>query len=182
MQLYIKETDIEEFHKYMLVLISARDEPIKGMIKLQKIMYVLYNIFDEIKDNCTFDLHYYGPYSEIIELELEYLEQIRLVTNDNNRIQLTDEGIKYTNNIIKTMDKKTLSILNEYKRLFNDMTKKELLTYIYLAYPESTNNSDMYEIIKPDMEKYIISLIKKDKITPSRTAELLGDDSILKDY
>ena len=176
MQYKIKGSDIEEFHKYMLVLIGTRNEPIKGKTKFQKMMFVLSHIFDEIKDQTDFDSDYYGPYSEIVESELEYLEQISLVTERNNRIRLTDKGEKYAKQIVESMDKRTLSILNEHKEFFNDMTKNELLTYIYLAYPETTSGSVVYEPLKPNMEKHVISLIKKEKITPQRAAELLDKE------
>ena len=79
--------NIDEYHKYILLLIAARDEPIKGKIKFQKIMFRLSFIFDEIKPR-DFNNEYYGPYSVTANSKLEYLKQTELVIQDHNRIYL----------------------------------------------------------------------------------------------
>ena len=165
--------NIDEYHKYILLLVAARDEPIKGKIKFQKIMFTLSFIFDVLKTNRDFDDDYYGPYSKTADSKLEYLEQTELVIQNHNRIYLTEEGDEYVQDIVKSMDKRTISIINEHKRFLNDMTINEMLTYIYTAYPETIEGSSTYDKIKPNIERYVISLIKKDKITPRRAGKLL---------
>ena len=75
---------------------------------------------------------------------------------------LTEEGDECVQDIAKSIDKRTISIINE------------MLTYIYTAYPETIEGSSAYDKIKPNIERYVISLIKKDKITPRLAGELLG--------
>ena len=75
--------------------------------------------------------------------------------------------------MVKHVDQKILKILNEYKKFLNDLTTKELLAYIYSAHPGMTEESIEYENLKPNMEYYILSLIKKQKISTQRAAELL---------
>ena len=68
---------------------------------------------------------------------------------------------------------KIISLLSEYKKFLNDLPVNELLAYIYSAYPNMTEESAKYAAIKQNMEKYIFSLIKKQKISSQRAAELL---------
>ena len=62
------------------------------------------------------------------------------------------------------------------------MTGNELLAYIYSAYPDMTEESVEYENLKPNIEKHILSLIRKQKISSQRAAELLdrSQDYIIK--
>jgi len=62
----------------------------------------------------------------------------------------------------------------EYKKFLNDLTRDELLAYVCSAYPDMTEESVEYENLKPNMENHILSLIKKQKISSQRAAELLN--------
>ena len=84
--------------------------------------------------------------------------------------------------MFKHEDEKILKVLDEYKKILNDMTNNELLAYTYSAYPDMVEESVEYENLKPNMENYILSLIRKQKISSQRAAELLGrsQDYIIK--
>lgn len=69
---------------------------------------------------------------------------------------------------------RTLEVLREYKETFNDMTTDELLAYVYLAHPETASQSAKYAGLKPRMERLMLSLVRKEKISGQRAAELLG--------
>ena len=53
----------EDLHKFLILLDDANDEPIRKKIKLQKMMFLLADTIDEIKDQSSYDADY-GPYSE----------------------------------------------------------------------------------------------------------------------
>ncbi len=55
-----------------------------------------------------------------------------------------------------------------------NLTSKELLAYVYSAYPDMTEESVEYENLKPDMEYHVLSLVKKQKLSAQRAAELLN--------
>ncbi len=174
--------DGDELHKFIILLANASGEPIKGRTKLQKMMYLLSDKIEEIKEQNSYDADNYGPYSEVLDEEEQYLEQIGVLTSSTGEIALTKTGKEIAQELSKHEDEKILKVLDEYKKFLNDMTSNELLAYIYSAYPDMTEESVEYENLKPNMENYILSLIRKQKISSQRAAELLGrsQDYIIK--
>ncbi len=165
--------DVNVLHKFIILLVNANDEPINGRFKLQKIMYVLSDSVDEIKEQCSYEATNYGPYSKILDEEVRYLKQIGVLTEDVGKITLTGMGKKIAHELYKNEDEETRYRLNKHKDFLNDMTKNELLTYIYSAHPDMIKESIEYDNLKPHMEKHVMSLLKKHKISSERAAELL---------
>ena len=174
--------DGDELHKFIILLANANGESIKGRTKLQKMMYLLSDKIEEIKEQSSYDADNYGPYSEVVDEEEQYLEQIGVLTSSPGEIALTETGKEIAQEMSKNEDEKILKVLNEYKKFLNDMTGNELLAYIYSAYPDMTEESVEYENLKPNIEKHILSLIRKQKISSQRAAELLdrSQDYIIK--
>ncbi len=173
----VKEKVLEnndKLQKYIILLAYASDEPIKGQTKLQKMMFLLSDKIDEIKEQGSYDADNYGPYSKVIDQESQYLEKIGVLSISPEEIAVTREGKEIAKEIVKNENKSILRALDEYKEFLNDLTSKELLAYVYLAYPDMTEESIEYENLKPYMEDYILSLIKKQKISAQRAAELLN--------
>ncbi len=163
----------DELQKFLILLANANDEPIMGRLKLQKMMFLLADKIDEIKEQSSYDADNYGPYSEVIDEESRYLEQIGVFSTGPGEIYLTREGKEIAKEFTKKENKKILHILSEYKKFLNDLSSKELLAYVYSAYPDMTEESVEYDNLKPNMENYILSLVKKQKISSQRAAELL---------
>lgn len=181
----IKEKVLEnddELQKFIILLANAEGEPIKGRLKLQKMMFLLSDKIEEIKEQSSYDADNYGPYSEVIDEESQYLEQIGVLSSKRGEIAITKEGKEIAEEIMKNEDKRILTALSEYKKFLNDLTSKELLAYVYSAYPDMTEESIEYENLKPNMENYILALVKKEKISTQRAAELLNksQDYIIK--
>ena len=174
--------DGDELHKFIILLANANGESIKGRLKLQKMMYLLSDKIEEIKEQSSYDADNYGPYSEVVDEEERYLEQIGVLTSSPGEIALTETGKEIAQEMSKNEDEKILKVLDEYKKFLNDMTGNELLAYIYSAYPDMTEESVEYENLKPNIEKHILSLIRKQKISSQRAAELLdrSQDYIIK--
>ncbi len=164
----------DELQILMILLAKANNEPIRGRLKLQKMMYLLADKLDEIKDQSSYDADNYGPYSEVIDQESQYLEDVGVFTTSLGEIDLTKEGKEIANEFVhKAANKELLHLLSDYKKFVNDMKTKELLAYVYSAYPDMTDESVAYEDLKPHMEENILSLVKKEKISSQRAAELL---------
>ena len=174
--------DGDELHKFIILLANANGESIKGRLKLQKMMYLLSDKIEEIKEQSSYDADNYGPYSEVVDEEEQYLEQIGVLTSSPGEIALTKTGKEIAQEMSKNEDEKILKVLNEYKKFLNDMTSNELLAYTYSAYPDMTEESVEYENLKPNIENYILTLIRKQKISSQRAAELLdrSQDYIIK--
>lgn len=174
--------DGDELHKFIILLANASGEPIKGRLKLQKMMYLLSDKIEEIKEQSSYDADNHGPYSKVLDEAEQYLEQIGMLTSSHGEIALTKTGKGIAQELSKDEDEKILKVLDEYKKFLNDMTGNELLAYTYSAYPDMTEESAEYENLKPNMENHILSLIRKQKISSQRAAELLGrsQDYIIK--
>ncbi len=172
----------DELQKFIILLANANDEPIKGRLKLQKMMFLLSDKIDEIKEQCSYDAGNYGPHSEIVDKESQYLEQIGVLSSNPGEITITKVGKELAKEIMKRKDATILKALNGYKEFLNDLTNNELLAYVYSAYPDMIEESIEYENLKPHMENHILSLVKKQKISAQRAAELLNrsQDHIIK--
>ena len=166
--------DGNDLHKFIILLTNANDEPIKGMLKLQKMMYLLSDLMEEVKEQCSYVADNYGPYSKVVAEETRYLEQIGVLTGNVGKIALTQLGKEIAHELYKNEDEELRRVLNEYKDFLNSMTRNELLAYIYSAYPDTAKESIEYENLKPNMEKYIMSMVKKYIISSQRASELLN--------
>lgn len=166
--------EIEEtLHKYLILLAYADDEPIRGRTKLQKIMFLLADKIQDIKDESSYEAYHYGPYSHVIDNELEYLKQIGIFSMGDKIISLTDKGKKIAHQLSKKEDAMIIRDCSEYKKFANDLSSNELLTYVYLQHPDMASKSIVLDKIAPDKERYVFSLIKKEKISSQKAAELL---------
>ena len=166
--------DDNELQKFIILLASAAGgKPIRGNTKLQKILFLLSNSIDDIREYGDFDAYLYGPYSETIDQELQYLGQIGVLSNTRGEIALTETGKEIAKDMTKNTASVVLKALVKYKEIFNDLTNKELLAYVYSAYPDMAKESVEYENLRPNMEDHIMSLVKKHKISAQRAAELI---------
>lgn len=173
MDLKEKMDNMDDLHKYLILLVASNDEPINGRTKLQRMMYLLANKIQSIKEQTSYDSDYCGPYSEIVDTESHYLQEIEILYDKSNRIFLTEIGKEIVKELLKKTDKDIIRALNGYKKFLNDLTSKELLAFMYSAYPSTVDESIECQNIKQEMEPLIISLVEKEKISSQRAAELL---------
>lgn len=166
--------DCDELQKFIILSVDANREPIRGRIKLQKMMFMLSNIIPEVAEQGSYDADNFGPYSEVVNSELEYLENVGVLLSGRSEIATTDVGREIAEDLARGEDKDRLSVLRSYKDFLNDLPSKELLAYIYSAHPDMTSESMVVEEIKPDMERHLLSLVRKQKISSQRAAELLN--------
>ena len=169
--------NLDELQSLMILLAYAdNDVPIKGKLKLQKMMYLLSDRIDSIREQSDYGPDLLGPYSEIIAEESQYLQDIGVFTANENSISLTDEGREIAEILQKKEPKQVLNYLDDYKQFLNDLSNKELLCYVYSAYPEMTEESVEYNRLLPIMEDTLLNLVKKQKISLERASELLDKD------
>ena len=163
-----------ELGRFIILLANANDEPIRGRMKLQKMMCFLSRKVGEVKGQSGYGADRYGPYSETVDREERHLERTGVLACDNSgNIALTETGKEMAWELSKNEDRDTLESLDDYKEFLNDLTGEELLAYVYSAHPDMVEESAEYENLKPHMERHVMSLIKKQKISAERGAELL---------
>ena len=176
--------EISELEKNILLLVCVDDIPIQDRKKLQILIYMLGDAYKEIRESSNFVIKDDGPYSEILENDLEHLIQIKLVNEKDGIIGLTKRGQDIAKNIEKEKgaikDKETIfdiripKVFSDYKDLINDMTIPELLSYMYSEYPYIAKGSRTFEKLKPDIEEHIFSLFEKEKFSMGVAAKFLN--------
>ena len=161
--------------KYIVLLAGAdAGTPIRGRTRLQKMMFMASKSDDRLDWECSFGLDNYGPYSDVVNGELEYLVNIGVLRVINDGISITGAGRRIAGKMSKACSADACLMIRNVKRFLNDMTPRELLGYIYAAYPETASESAEYERIKPQIESIMVALIRKEKITSGHAAGILG--------
>jgi len=164
-------TDVEIL---MLVLLFVNNaEAIKGRLWLQKIMYLITKNIDEIQD--IFDGYYIGPFSEDVEIALEqFIGSNYIEISNNYKISLTEYGINTVKEIINSVPEEKLELVKDMKTFLNDMTRDELIAFIYSTFPESAKESDIKEQFENNRYEASISLLKKNKVSLEKASEIAG--------
>lgn len=166
--------DLDELQSLMILLAHAdSDSPIKGKLKLQKIMFLLADKIDQIRELSSYEPDMLGPYSETIDEEAEYLKSIGVFTATDGSISLTRDGKDIAKELEKKEKTHVMKYLDDFKQFLNDMTSDELLCYVYSAYPKMIGESVKYKQLVPKMEDTLLHLVQKHKISLERAAELL---------
>ena len=164
-----------EIQEYVILLAHANSaEPVNGHTKLQKIMFVISDMLGKA-DEYNFESDNYGPYSETVTEEAHGLVDVGVLYG-GNKISLTDIGCRLAEKIARTKDERVVKAIARHKEMFNDMTTKELLSYVYATYPAMTTRSLVCRDIERNMEKHVMSMLRKEKITLARASELIGTD------
>jgi predicted HTH domain antitoxin len=167
------EKSLNKMKVLMLLLLDSREaEPVRGKLSLQKQMFVLAKNLG-IEDEALFEPHHYGPYSEVLDADLEQLTLMNLVQVDSN-IRITDEGRRVAEEIKKRVEEEKLKLIDEVKEWLNDLNEEELMALVYFTFPEmATASRKLNEIIKKRTE-LAISLYSKGKVSLEKAAEIAG--------
>ena len=165
--------------KFILLLLGAKNsESIPGPTHLQKEMYVLQNLFTELADETDYEPYFLGPYSEIVANEAEHLNDSDLIRAEPGKFELTSDGKKVFDILKNKSNKEKIQKIEEFKDLFNDLTKDELLAFIYFSYPSQNKlekESIKYADLLQKRRKIAISLYQKDKISAQKAAQIAGE-------
>ena len=165
--------------KFILLLLGAKNsESIPGPMHLQKETYVLQNLFTELADETDYEPYFLGPYSEIVANEAEHLKDSDLIRAEPGKFELTSDGKKVFDILKNKSNKEKIQKIEEFKELFNDLTRDELLAFIYFSYPsqnELEKESIEYAVLLQKRRKVAISLYPKDKISAQKAAQIAGE-------
>ncbi|MHA1228199.1 MAG: UPF0175 family protein [Candidatus Hodarchaeales archaeon] len=166
-------TSLNEEEKIILFILGAlKNTPINNKTKLQKILFLISNVFPEYQDLIEFEPHLFGPYSEDIEVITEDLVRLGLIETKGRKYTLTQNGYK----IFKQLrpKKELLEVIEDFKEFLNDLTQDELLTFIYVTYPDFIDEAVKWEELKKKRIDVAISLLRKQKISFTKAIEISG--------
>jgi len=160
--------------KYLILLLGALNfKPLRGKTWLQKEMFLLSRNIENLRDEIYFEPHHYGPYSELLDQELENLEILGIVEL-NDKIKLTDVGRKVYTHLVSKLSPDELELIREIRSELDDLTEEELLALIYFSYPKMTKESRVLDRILKNREKIAVKLYLKEKVSLAKAAEIAG--------
>ncbi len=160
--------------KYILFLLDSNNkDPIKGKTKLMKELFFISKNIPPLEKKADFEPDNFGPNSDAANNILHELSMLGLVNSENENYKLTEDGSKLINKLEGLSDQEGV-IITFMKELFNNLNYYEALALVYCNYPDMTSESLVKEQIKQRRKNLAISLLKKDKISKSKAAEIYG--------
>lgn len=155
---------------------ASEKEPVPRRLWLQKELFQIAKNMPKVEDYLDFQAHYQGPFSETVEAIEERLDTKGLITRDSSsgEIKLTERGEMVDEELQENIPEEVQHLIDDIKEFMNDLTKEELLTYIYYSYPEMTKQSVEKEDLDAKREEVAEQLYNKDKISLEKAAELSG--------
>ncbi len=164
---------LSRIQKVVLMLLYLDRSPIKGKTWYQKEIFLISKLDKGVKEELEFEPHNYGPHSYEAEEALENLEDEELVeVVGGNEIRLTESGKEAAEYLKKSFKQSELDFYKEIKLLLNDLSRMELLAYIYQTNKNMTIDSVELENVKRKLVDYAISLYKKKKLSLVKAAEI----------
>ena len=168
-------SDLGEVKKNLLLLLSSKsNEAIQGKLWYQKELFMLSKNNEELEEEAGFEAYFWGPYSELADEEMEELLQLGVVDKIGAKFILTKLGKEIALDIKKSLPTNENDLVEEVKEFLNDMSKDELLLFIYISYPNMTDDAVEFKKILPRRKDIAIGLYRKDKVSVGKAAELAG--------
>ena len=171
----LRELKEDVVKKYSLLLLNAIDnEPIKGKTRFMKELFLISKNILELEEITDFEADNYGPSSDYVSNTLEDLEVVKLLNKINGRYMLTDSGKEIVDIIKKDISENEVDMIDDMKRLCNNLNTDEILALVYYTYPEMTIESLVKDKIESKREKIALSLLKKGKVSIGKASEIAG--------
>jgi hypothetical protein len=167
------EDDLSITQKVSVLLIGANSfQPIKGKLWFQKELFLIAQNIGELAEEADFESDFIGPYSEIADEELDQLRREGIVSK--GKVELTPFGRDVDNRLREQSPPAILRQISDMKRFLNNLTKEELLGFIYYSYPEMRVDSVEFAEIDKNRVQIAISLFGKRKVSLGKAALIAG--------
>ena len=170
---------INEAGRFILLLLGAKDsEPVPGRLHLQKEMYMLRNLFQDMASETGYGPCFVRQYGEVVANELEELKMSGLVGSASDSLALTEDGSAVLEELKPASSEWEIRKVEEFKHLLNDMTRDELLAFVRFSdLPPDVleEESAEYRDLMKKRKRLAISMYKKDKISAQKAAEISGE-------
>ncbi len=165
--------NLSRLQKIILMLLFVDGAPIKGKTWYQKEIFLISKLDEEVSEELEFEPHNYGPHSYEAEEALISLEGEGLIEIlGESEIRLTEEGSSAASFLKNEFSSSDLEFYKEIKDFLNDLSRMELLAYIYQTNKDMTTQSVELNNVKGKILDYSISLFKKGKVSLAKAAEL----------
>jgi predicted HTH domain antitoxin len=167
------EDDLSLTQKITVLLLGAdKSRSVKGKLWFQKELFLIAQNIPELEEETEFEPDFIGPYSEIADEELDHLRVEGIVAKEKERLTPIGEIVK--TRIEKQFSSDIKQFISEMKSFLNDLTKDELLGFIYYTYPKMRVESLEFERIAGIRKDIAVSLFRKGKISLGKAAIIAG--------
>ncbi|MDH7508937.1 MAG: UPF0175 family protein [Methanomassiliicoccales archaeon] len=169
-----EELELEE--QVVLYCIGALNRPLRSELYLQKLLFLVSNVFPELKDELRFEPHLMGPYSFKVSQILEDLITDELVEKRKGGYKLTQTGGRTFSSL--TLPRELRNVIEEFKDILPDLTEDELLVFVYALYPDYISESTRWDRLRPKRKELAASILRKSKVSFSQAARIAGMNSV----
>lgn len=167
------EDDLSLVQKVSILLIGANSfQPVRGKLWYQKELFLIAQNIRKLAEEADFESDFIGPYSEIADEELDQLKREGIVSKE--KVELTPLGRDVANRLQGQTPPQILELISEMKRFLNNLTKEELLGFIYYSYPKMRIESVEFAEIDKNRVQIAISLFGKRKVSLGKAAQIAG--------
>lgn len=175
------------FEKFLLLVLGEHDITL-SLLHLEKEAFLLRNFYPDLEDYMNFLAYYRGPFSREVEETIKnpsYLDNnwVYYPPKSSDKlsggyIRLTDKGRReYKELYDKVKDddklKHLLSGIRMVRKLYDNLSKEELLLLIYDTYPDYIEKSIVYNDIEKKKKILANKLRKRGIIDEERYENLL---------
>lgn len=162
---------------YSLLLAKAEGaSPIRGKLWLQKEMFLLSRAIPELGSELGYEASLKGPMSEALQWDVDQLISVDLLRQEGSSYVLTKSGEACARVASRDVQQGELKAVGEVKELLNDLSKDELLAFIYFLYPDMISESEEVEDLMPKREDLAVRLFEKSKVGLEKGAKIAGVD------
>lgn len=167
--------DLNDLDLAILHLLHAGDnDPLKGNVAFQKEMFLIADYIDKIREQAEFIPHTFGPYSEAAENGMRNLKSRGLVEEKYHEYHLTPNGVAALSKAKSAFTEEQIEAIRGYKEFLNDLSRDEILLFVYISYPDFVEKSTVYERVIRKRIPTAISLYKNEKVSLEKAAFLAG--------
>ena len=169
--------DLDDDEKVIIYSIGSNNNtPITSKVKLQKILFLISNLFQDFQEKFDFEPHLLGPYSENIDYITEDLVKLNVIEKIGSKFILTEKGVTIFNLMNPKQEIKDAII--DFKEFLNDLSDDEVLVFVYVSYPQFIAESARWDKLKKKRINIAVSLLEKEKVSFSKASEIAGISQI----
>jgi len=158
----------------LALLYANNHEPIPDDLFFQKEMFLVIDFIEEMKDYADFQAHFFGPYSEPVEDSIKNLVSYKLIEKRFSKYYITKKGIDVFKLLEPRIANDKLLAIDDFKKLLNDMSRNELLVFVYFSFPQYITESAIRNQVEKQRVPSAWSLYKKGKISLEKASKLSG--------
>jgi predicted HTH domain antitoxin len=169
------DDDLDQVDKLYLLLLHANGgEAVPGDLWIQKELFLMAKNMPKLEAALEFEPYLRGPFSETVEGIHDKLEVYGLVQRTRGGVRLTEKGDHLVENFYEEVPDDIHAMVQDIKDFANDLSKEELLVYVYYSYPDMTKNSMEKAGLEQKRERVARHLYDRGKVSLEKASELAG--------